>query len=259
MDYHFYLAIFFFMKGYNQKMMKFIESIFPLRRFLSKEAHVLLLLTFSMLFFEYFGWQGPFHRLWQGTEWYKFLGTNFRNFYAQIWTTGAFFVLMVWLPIFILKFMVKIEVWLLSRPKFETIKLYIILYFIMLPVLIFVSMSPNFYRFYPLYRPVNFGDWLLFELIYLPQFFAVEFFFRGPLLAFFEKFKEGFGVFLMTLPYALIHIHKPFPEALGSIFAGLVLGHLALKGQSIWPGVVLHMAIALTMDTLGLFQSGFFN
>ena len=63
----------------------------------------------------------------------------------------------------------------------------------------------------------------------------------------------------MVLPYALIHIHKPFPEAIGSIFAGLVLAHLALKGKSIWPGVVLHMMIAVSMDFLGLWNSGFFN
>ncbi|GAB4024414.1 MAG: hypothetical protein Fur0010_27700 [Bdellovibrio sp.] len=220
---------------------------------------VLLLLTSSMLVFEYFGWQGPFHQHFQATSWYRDLNLNYRNFYAQIWTTGAFFILMVCLPIFVLKFIVKNDAWLLSKPKLETLKFYNILYFIMLPVLIFISMSPNFYRFYPLYRPVTMSDWLLFELVYLPQFFAVEFFFRGPLLAFFEKLKEGFGVFFMTLPYALIHIHKPFPEAIGSIFAGIVLGHLALKGKSIWPGVILHMAIALTMDYLGLFQSGFFN
>lgn len=240
-------------------MMNFIRELFPFNTLKSKEAMALLVLTFSMLVFEYFGWQGPFHRLMENTDWYRSQGLNYRNFYAQVWTTSGFFILMVWLPIIIFKFFAKTQNWLLEKPKKETLKLYFSLYVIMLPVLIFVSMSPNFYRFYPLYRPVALNDWILFELIYLPQFFAVEFFFRGPLLAFFDDLKKGFGIYFMTLPYALIHIHKPFPEAIGSIFAGLVLGHLALKGRSIWPGVVLHMAIALTMDTLGLYQSGFFR
>ena len=63
---------------------------------------------------------------------------------------------------------------------------------------------------------------------------------------------------MMTLPYALIHIHKPFPESIGSIFAGIALGYLALKGRSIWPGVALHLFIAWTTDVLSLHFSNWF-
>ena len=95
-------------------MLKLVKEIIPIEVFKRKEAIVLLLLTFSMLVFEYFGWQGPFHHNLQSTEWYRSLNPNIRNFYAQIWTTGGFFLLMVWLPIFVLKFVVHIESWLLA-------------------------------------------------------------------------------------------------------------------------------------------------
>ena len=60
----------------------------------------------------------------------------------------------------------------------------------------------------------------------------------------------------MVVPYALLHIHKPFPEAMGSIVAGLVLGMLALKTRSIWPGLVVHGGVALAMDWFALLRSG---
>jgi membrane protease YdiL (CAAX protease family) len=148
---------------------------------------------------------------------------------------------------------------MLSKPKLNSFSPYGFLYIIMLPVLLFVASRPQFYQFYPLYRPLDSFDWLKFELVYLPQFFAVEFFFRGPALYIASQIKKEIAPILMMLPYALIHIHKPFPEAIGSMFAGLVLGHLALKAESIWLGVLLHISIALTMDFLGLMNSGFFN
>jgi membrane protease YdiL (CAAX protease family) len=125
--------------------------------------------------------------------------------------------------------------------------------------LIFVCSSSDFYRFYPLFRPHGLQEWLIFEAIYLAQFVAVEFFFRGPLLFRLNQLHGPISLFIMTLPYALIHIHKPFPEALGSIIAGVILGLLSLKSKSLWPGVLLHMIIALSADSLGLFYGGDFT
>jgi hypothetical protein len=193
------------------------------------------------------------------SESYRSLTQNDRFFYAQVWTTLSFFVVLVIFPTIVYKLTIKDVNWLLSKPIKSSGKQYLVLYIIMLPVLILVATRPQFYQFYPLYRPENGLGWLKFELVYLPQFFAVEYFFRGPALSLASRIKKDIAPLIMMLPYALIHIHKPFPEAIGSMFAGLVLGHLALKSQSIWFGVLLHMAIALSMDFLGLFNSGFFN
>jgi hypothetical protein len=236
-----------------------INSIFPLHLFKSLEMIIFFTVTLSMLVIEYFGWQGPFHINFQVTDWYQNLSQNDRFFYAQVWTTLSFFLVLVILPALVFKTAIKDMTWLLSKPLKSSGILYFSMYAVMLPVLIFVATRPQFYQFYPLYRPVNGIDWLKFELVYLPQFFAVEFFFRGPALALTARIKKDTAPIIMMLPYALIHIHKPFPEAIGSMFAGLVLGHLSLKSQSIWFGVLLHMAIALSMDFLGLFNAGFFN
>jgi uncharacterized protein len=56
----------------------------------------------------------------------------------------------------------------------------------------------------------------------------------------------------------MIHFHKPFPEAIGSIIGGFVLCWLALKTRSIWGGVFLHVAVALTLDVLALWRTNGF-
>jgi membrane protease YdiL (CAAX protease family) len=124
-------------------------------------------------------------------------------------------------------------------------------------VLVWIASGLGSFRhFYPMYDPPTARMWLTFELIYLTQFFCVEFFFRGPMLF---RLEQRFGlaaIGVMVVPYALIHIYKPIPEALGSIGAGFVLGYLALKARSIWPGVFLHVTVAFSMDLFALARSG---
>ena len=50
----------------------------------------------------------------------------------------------------------------------------------------------------------------------------------------------------------MVHFQKPLPETMGSIIAGLALGTLALRTSSIWGGALLHVAVALTMDSVGI-------
>ena len=88
------------------------------------------------------------------------------------------------------------------------------------------------------------------------QFVAVEFFFRGFMLFRLERYAGYHAVALMVIPYALIHLHKPFPEAVGAIVAGIVLGFLALRTRSIWPGVIVHCGVALSMDVFAMINSG---
>lgn len=136
------------------------------------------------------------------------------------------------------------------------IPVYLLLFSGMLPLLWWAASRPAFYLFYPFYKPESAGMWLLFEAVYMLQFFAVEFFFRGFCLFRLHAYIGNHAITLMMVPYALIHIHKPFLEALSAIPAGLVLGWLALKARSIWPGVGLHCSVALSMDILALANAG---
>ena len=110
-----------------------------------------------------------------------------------------------------------------------------------------------------MYKPAAMSDWILYECIYMLQFFAVEFFFRGFCLFRLERFAGWYAIPIMVIPYALIHIYKPLPEALGSVAGGLILGYLAIKTRSIWPGFIVHCGIALSMDVFALMRTGWFT
>jgi membrane protease YdiL (CAAX protease family) len=60
----------------------------------------------------------------------------------------------------------------------------------------------------------------------------------------------------MIIPYAMIHMNKPFGEAVGSIAAGLALGALAIRSRSIYPGFLVHATIGFSMDLAALAQKG---
>jgi membrane protease YdiL (CAAX protease family) len=121
------------------------------------------------------------------------------------------------------------------------------------------STRESFTQVYPFVKPRFCEQWtwavlLCWWAMYGAQFFAVEFFFRGFLLFTLEE-KFGLGaVAVMVVPYCMIHYHKPLPEALGAIVAGLVLGWLALKTRSIWGGVLVHVCVAISMDAMSLWQ-----
>ena len=128
--------------------------------------------------------------------------------------------------------------------------LVLVLWVAFVPVLWGVSHLEAFQRTYPRLQPAE-TDMVLFlayQAFYLLKWTAWEFFFRGFLLFGYEKDFGSHAVLLSTLPFVLMHVGKPEPEMLGSIAAGLLLGWLALKSRSIWPGVFIHSMVATTMD-----------
>jgi membrane protease YdiL (CAAX protease family) len=139
--------------------------------------------------------------------------------------------------------------------------IYVGLLLIVMPAVVGVSFSERFQEQYPFYRdytnqiPAGFIYW---ELAYALQFLALEFFFRGFMI---NGLKERFGfyaVFVMMVPYCMIHFGKPFPETMGAIVAGFALGVLALRTGTIWLGFLVHVSVALSMDMLALWHRGLF-
>jgi membrane protease YdiL (CAAX protease family) len=137
---------------------------------------------------------------------------------------------------------------------------YAALYAIALPALVLVSFSASFQHKYPFYDlpageglwPYLWGWWALYAL----QFVGLEFFFRGFLVHGLAP-RFGYGaVFVMLVPYNMIHFGKPMLEALAAIVGGVVLGTLSLKTRSIWWGAALHITVAATMDVLALWHLG---
>lgn len=146
------------------------------------------------------------------------------------------------------------------KGAFKDNKIYVAMLCFMIPLVLFFSRTESFQARYPFYDLQQgeslYPNLFIWEIVYFIQFFALEFFFRGFML---HGTKQRFGfysVFVMTIPYCMIHFGKPFPETIAAIVAGVVLGTLSLKSRSIWLGVAIHYSVAITMDICSLWQKG---
>ena len=138
---------------------------------------------------------------------------------------------------------------------------YLILAAVGVPALtLATAILPGFPDTYPLYRPDpdqwRLSNIIVYELLYGVQFVAVEFFFRGVLVIGLSRMIGYRSVFVAMIPYAMIHVYKPIPEAFAAIVAGLILGTLALRSKSIWGGVLLHVAVAWSTDLVAIVRRG---
>lgn len=132
--------------------------------------------------------------------------------------------------------------------------IYALMFAALFPAVVLASLTDSFRHMYPFYRMANrsYLDLALWELLYVVQFFALEFFFRGFLLHMLRPVMGAHAIFVMIVPYCMIHYGKPMPETFGAIFAGLILGTLAMRTRSIWGGVAIHVGVAISMDVLAL-------
>ena len=127
------------------------------------------------------------------------------------------------------------------------------------PILFFVylvSLGEDFVNHYPFYHLAqrSWLDLIAWECLYIGQFVFLEFFFRGFLLNALRPALGANAIWVMCVPYLMIHFPKLWLEATGAILFGLFLGILALRSRSIWGGVAVHVAIALAMDIAALLR-----
>jgi membrane protease YdiL (CAAX protease family) len=140
------------------------------------------------------------------------------------------------------------------RGQFPHVPTYAALYLAMLPLIIWAASLPSFQAKYPFYKGAAEGGavFWLYELSYGAQFMGVETFFRGFLLfALFRRFGY-YALFIMAIPYVMVHFNKPLPEVFGALGAAVILGALALRAGSCVLGILLHWAVGLTMDVLAI-------
>ncbi|MBK6847984.1 MAG: CPBP family intramembrane metalloprotease [Proteobacteria bacterium] len=132
--------------------------------------------------------------------------------------------------------------------------LYVALFVFILPPIVVASFTRPFQHTYPFYDLAarSWGDFLAWELLYGAQFFALELFFRGFMIHRLKRALGSHAIFVMALPYCMIHYNKPIAEVLGAVVAGSVLGTLSLRTRSIWCGWLIHVSVAVTMDLLSL-------
>jgi hypothetical protein len=150
----------------------------------------------------------------------------------------------------------------LNAQKF-TLRPYLILLGLMMPLVVGASFFENFNTFYPMYKGfgahtyLGVGEWVTvagYELAYGLNFIVVEYFFRGFLILGMVKFLGRGAVISMVSLYCFFHFGKPEGEAISSIFGGYILGIISLRSHSIWGGVMIHVGIAWLMELAAFLQ-----
>ncbi|HRJ51772.1 MAG TPA: CPBP family intramembrane metalloprotease [Candidatus Thiothrix moscowensis] len=190
----------------------------------------------------------------------QFRNQPFFSLLGEAWWSLWHLVCFILIPVLVIKlvFRESLANYGLGIGKLrQHFKWYLLLTLPILCFVVIVSFRDDFSNHYPFYRLANrsWADLLAWELLYLSQFVCVEFFFRGFIL---QACRPAFGVnaiFVMIVPYLMIHFSKPWLEATGAILFGLFLGILALRTRSIWGGVLVHVSIAFSMDMAALLQT----
>jgi membrane protease YdiL (CAAX protease family) len=132
--------------------------------------------------------------------------------------------------------------------------IYVACLLVVVPMVVIASQSPDFANYYPFYKQCSrsWFDLMVWESMYIAQFFALELFFRGFWLVPLRRTMGSGAIFAMCVPYVMIHYGKPYLESAGAFVAGVFLGSLAMRTRSIYSGFLVHMTVALLMDGLAL-------
>lgn len=222
---------------------------------------VLAVCAVSLTLQEYLGDRGAFEQLGNAEwlpDWFRVRGRDpYRDLKGFAWWSGWRVIGYVIIPIIAIVCLrgVRLRDFHVSlRGFFRHLWVYVLMFALILPAVIEASMTQSFRHTYPFYRLANRSSFDLWswEVLYAIQFISLEFFFRGFLL---QGLRRAFGsgaIFVMIVPYCMIHYGKPLPETLGAIGAGVILGTLAMRTRSIWGGVLIHIGVAITMDMLAL-------
>ena len=124
------------------------------------------------------------------------------------------------------------------------------------PLILLFAHSQWFLRAYPMFRVQHLDPtvqclWLVCMASYL---FSIEFFFRGFLPALLKPALGPHALYVALIPYVATHSY--LPEALGAVPVGLLLGWLRNRAQSVWPGYVAHLWVAVEIELVALHQQG---
>ncbi|MEM7154315.1 MAG: CPBP family intramembrane glutamic endopeptidase [Myxococcota bacterium] len=181
--------------------------------------------------------------------------------WPKLYWAGFKFINYLLVPILAIKFLLKESVLdhgLRPTREGKVWLLYLAMFLVVVPMAYGASFTDSFIRTYPKYRYAG-ASWeqlIAWEFGYGFQFFALEFFFRGFLLFALARYIGSAAIFVMVVPYAMIHFSKPLAETLGSVLAGMALGTIALRTRSIYGGVAVHCGVAWAMDLFAMLRKG---
>lgn len=230
---------------------------------------VLACVCVSLLILHYSRYSANLHALlaylgqWQMQDAHYYLRTleasGWLELAGYVWWTGCHLFTFILLPWLVIRFLFKEKMadfgWRWNQVS-QHWRGYLLLLSPILVFVVLVSFGEDFVNHYPFYGLAgrSWLDFLLWELLYMSQFIFLEFFFRGFMLNALRPALGANAIWVMCVPYLMIHFPKLWLEASGAILFGLFLGILALRSRSIWGGVLVHAGVALSMDIAALLR-----
>jgi len=233
----------------NPKKIPFIsfKTLFQQRD--SESTFILFIVPIILTLWVYYGKQADFDQLFRG-----FQGKWNQDFFSAIYEYLTSFLLMFWVPYFIIKMVFKKR---LSDFGFQfgDVRYGLIFVLITIPYLLWIvyagSSSVVIQNEYPLSKSTmsHLHLFIIVEIFYLIYYVGFEFLFRGFMLFGLEKrYGALAAILIQTIPSAIIHFGKPVSESFGAIFAGLVFGYLAIRTRSVLYPLLLHAIIGIGTD-----------
>jgi hypothetical protein len=113
-----------------------------------------------------------------------------------------------------------------------------------------LSDGAAFQRQYPHFRPAteSWGIFFAYEALFLLYWLGWEYLWRGFLIFGTVHTFGLYAIFVQALPFAALHVSKPWPEALLSIVGGIALGGLVWRCRSFWIAIPIHAAQMMLLD-----------
>lgn len=119
---------------------------------------------------------------------------------------------------------------------------------ILLPLMYVASQQPQFKLYYS-YGKISVIQFAILQMLALPvYYFAEEFFFRGFLFLGLWKRIGWYAYWVSDFLFFIAHFFKPMLEIGLSIPVGIILCWLTLRTRSIFPAMLVHMAMGLLVN-----------
>jgi hypothetical protein len=213
----------------------------------------------SVLFIGFIGIEGG---VAISPEWLSGFGLEYSEFWARK-TLRQLESIFVWIPVYYI-FLKWNDPSLKEglygiRWRFEDLKPYLSMLWVMVPLIAMASFLPDFQNQYPVFKRVLGylpGNSILersvslavYEFSYLLSFMTTELMFRGALIIGMSGILGPKAVLPMVSTYMFLHFGKPLGESISSVFGGYILAVLAFQNRNIWGGIFIHTCVALLMD-----------
>lgn len=184
--------------------------------------------------------------------------THIRYAAKNLWHFGFFqlctIVFFLFIPLFINQIFYKEKTSDLGLAipvkKMQGIIFTAIAFIVTLPLILFAVKLKFFQIFYTLHHPSS-EKLAIIIFVFMPlYYFCEEFFFRGFLFLNLWR-RVGWHSFWITdIIFVWAHVAKPPLEMLIALPAGIVFAWLTLKTRSIFPSMIVHYSLGVTMQLL---------